>query len=268
MGHGSAHGSSHGSAPVNEEVSPVKPKKSSRRAARAKKNDPNEPPKEWTVEEEITLRQAWCDVSENNIVGNSMKTKGFWDAVITYFEKEIGSSREYKIIYRQDFTLEQCYNILKDHQGWLDIEMPAFYNNAKGRKKSKTSETTSGSASGGFNLNNEADEAEEETQEVRPSGRDKSKAKKKSAASSRGKSSSILKNRELDIREAKRREAAEFEREKIAIQRRTLELAEREKRDRDILFNNTEINSSLPAIQQQRLQEMKDEIRERYNLDY
>ncbi|GJV38489.1 hypothetical protein Tco_1410966 [Tanacetum coccineum] len=65
---------------------------------------------------------------------------------------------EYKLIYRHDFTLENCYNILKDHQGWLDVEMFAFYKNTKGRKKSKTSETTSGSASGGFNLNNEADE--------------------------------------------------------------------------------------------------------------
>ncbi|GKC86922.1 hypothetical protein Tco_1147571 [Tanacetum coccineum] len=101
------HGSSHGSAPVNddeednspfEEVSPVKPKKPSRRAAMAKKNDPKEPPKEWTVEEEITLCQAWCDVSENNIVGNSMKTKGFWDAVIKYFEKETGSARGYDSI--------------------------------------------------------------------------------------------------------------------------------------------------------------------------
>ncbi|GJU88245.1 hypothetical protein Tco_1300668 [Tanacetum coccineum] len=144
-------GSTHGSTSVNEdeeddspveEVSPVKHKKPSRRAIRAKKNDPKEPPKEWTVEEEIALCQSWCDVSENNIVGNSMKTKGFWDA-------------------------------------------------------------------------------------------------------------------------AERREAAELKREKIEIQRRTLELAEREKRDRDILFYNTEINSSLPAIQQQKLQVMKDEIRER-----
>nr|GEU43242.1 hypothetical protein [Tanacetum cinerariifolium] len=78
MGHGSAHGSAHCSAPVNddeeddshvEEVSPVKPKKPSRHTARAKKNDPNEPLKEWTMEEEIVLCQAWCDVSENNVVG-------------------------------------------------------------------------------------------------------------------------------------------------------------------------------------------------------
>ncbi|GKC64290.1 RNA-directed DNA polymerase, eukaryota [Tanacetum coccineum] len=178
------------------------------------------------------------DVLGNDEKGDTMKAKGFWEAVIKYFEKETGLTRgydsilskwknrvrprigafcaiinnvkdnhesgsndldmfqkvcaEYKIIYRQDFTLEHCYNILKDHQGWLDIEMPSFYKNAKGRKKSKTFETTSGSASGGFNLNNEADEAEEETQEVRPPGRNQSKAKKKSAASFHGKSSSFV----------------------------------------------------------------------------
>ncbi|GJX86282.1 hypothetical protein Tco_0337056, partial [Tanacetum coccineum] len=63
---------------------------------------------------------------------------------------------KYKLMYSHDFTLEACWNILKDHQGWLDIDMPSFYQNTKGRKKSKNSETTSGSASGGFNLNNEA----------------------------------------------------------------------------------------------------------------
>ncbi|GKG02709.1 hypothetical protein Tco_0310345, partial [Tanacetum coccineum] len=59
-------------------------------------------------------------------------------------------------------------------------------------KKSKTSETTSGSTYGGFNLNNEADEFEEEAQEHRSMGRDHSKAKKKSSASSRGGSSSFV----------------------------------------------------------------------------
>nr|GEV31444.1 hypothetical protein [Tanacetum cinerariifolium] len=156
MGHGSGQGSVHGStyslAPVNddeeddspvEEVSPVKPKKPSRRAARAKKNDPKVPLKDWIVVKEIALCQAWCDVSENNIVGNSMKTMGFWDAVITYFENETGA------------------------------------------KKSKTSETTSGSASVGFNLNDEADESVEETQDLRLMGCDQSKAMKKSVGSSR-----------------------------------------------------------------------------------
>ncbi|GJY81720.1 retrotransposon protein, putative, ty3-gypsy subclass [Tanacetum coccineum] len=175
--------------------------------------------------EEIALCQAWCNVSKNNIAGNSIKTSGFWDAVITYFGKETGSTRgydsivskwknrvhprigafcaiihnveanhksgtndldvyhkacaEYKMIYKQDFTLEHCYNVLKYRQGWLDVEMPTFYK-TQGRKKSKTSETTSGSAYGGINLNDEVDEDVEETQEVRPMGRDQSKAEKKS----------------------------------------------------------------------------------------
>ncbi|GJZ98042.1 retrotransposon protein, putative, ty3-gypsy subclass [Tanacetum coccineum] len=244
-GHGSAHGSAHDSVPVHddedyslvEEVSPVKPKKPSRRAARAKKDEPKEPPKDWTMAEETALCQAWCDVSENNIDGNSIKSKGFWDAVIWYFKKETGSSRgydsivskwknrvrprlgafcaiinnveanhesgtndldvyhkacaEYKMMYKSDFTLEHCYNVLKDHPGWKDVEMPYFYK-SQGRKKSKTSETTSGSASSGLNLNEEADEAVEETQEFRPMGRDRAKAKKKAAGSSRGGSSSLV----------------------------------------------------------------------------
>ncbi|GJW57249.1 hypothetical protein Tco_0103980, partial [Tanacetum coccineum] len=65
IGHGSTHGSAHGSAPVDddeeddspvEEMSPVKPKKPSRRVSKAKKNDTKEPPRDWTTEEEI----AWC----------------------------------------------------------------------------------------------------------------------------------------------------------------------------------------------------------------
>ncbi|GJY46330.1 hypothetical protein Tco_0435393 [Tanacetum coccineum] len=63
---------------------------------------------------------------------------------------------------KHDFTLEHCYNILKDHQ-----------------------------ASGGFNLNNEADESEEEIKK-RAMGRDRAKAKKKSSVSSREGSSSFV----------------------------------------------------------------------------
>ncbi|GJY06971.1 ABC transporter G family member 7 isoform X2 [Tanacetum coccineum] len=90
---------------------------------------------------------------------------------------------EYKMIYMHDFTFGHCYNILKDHQGWLEIEMPNFYKNIKGQKKSKTSKTTYGSAFGGFNLNDEAKEYEE-AREHRPLGHDAAKAKKKSSASS------------------------------------------------------------------------------------
>nr|GEY71996.1 hypothetical protein [Tanacetum cinerariifolium] len=219
-GHGSALGSAHGPFPFDddednspaEEVLPVKPKKPSKRAAKTKKDDPKEDkeaPKEWTVAEEIALCQGWCDVSENSISGNSMKAKGFWEAVIRYFEKKTGSTRgydmivskwkyrvrprigafyaiiknieanhesgtndldvyhnacaEYKMIYKGDFNLEHCYNILKDHP-----------------------------ASGGINLNEEADEAVQETQEFRPMGRDRAKAKKKATGSSRGGSSSFV----------------------------------------------------------------------------
>nr|GEV66994.1 hypothetical protein [Tanacetum cinerariifolium] len=61
-----------------------------------------------------------------------------------------------------------------------------------GEKSPKTSETTSGSASGGLNLNEEADEAVEKTQEFRPIGHDRPKTKKKAAGSSRGGSSSFV----------------------------------------------------------------------------
>ncbi|GJU49162.1 retrotransposon protein, putative, ty3-gypsy subclass [Tanacetum coccineum] len=298
MGHGSGHGSAPGSAhdsaqgsvpfqddeddsPV-EEVSPVKPKKPLRRVAKGKKDEPKEvkkTPKEWTVEEEIALCQGWYDVSENSISGNSMKAKGFLEAVIRYFENETGSTRanhesgtndldvyqkacaEYKMMYKGDFTLEHCYNILKDHPGWKNH----FYQ-SQGRKKSKTSETTSGSASGSLNLNEEADKDVEETQEFQPMGRDQAKAKKKAVGSPRGGASSFVDL--LSIREAEAREIAQLKREKLEIQRRTLELAEREKRDRDILFYNSAIDPCLPSIQQEKLLEMKMEIKTRYNLDY
>ncbi|GKC83799.1 hypothetical protein Tco_1139516 [Tanacetum coccineum] len=146
--------------------------------------------------------------------------------------------------------------------------MPYFYQ-THGRKKSKTSETTSGSASGGLNLNEKADEAVEETQEFRPMGRDRAKAKKKATGSSReGASSFVDLNRELSIREAEAREIAQLKREKLEIQRRTFELAEREKRERDILFYSLIIDPCLPPIQQEKLLEMKMKIKERYNLDY
>ncbi|GKF12926.1 hypothetical protein Tco_0050852 [Tanacetum coccineum] len=53
----------------------------------------------------------------------------------------------------------------------------------KGSKKFKTSKTTSESTQGGFNLNDEADDSEEEIREERPIGRNR--AKKKASSSSR-----------------------------------------------------------------------------------
>ncbi|GJY10124.1 hypothetical protein Tco_0378309 [Tanacetum coccineum] len=284
MGHGSGHGSAHGSVLIHdeeddspvEETSPVKPKKPSRRATKANKDEPKEvkdAPKEWTVEEEIALCQGWCNVSKNNISGNSMKAKGFWEAIIRYFEKETSSTRGY------DSIVSKWKNMVRPKIGAFVPSSKILKRITKvGRKKSRTSEITSGSAS--------------ETQEFRPMGRDRAKAKKKAV----GSSSSIvdlvadkfynmkqkkrekidkeqhaymeMKNRELNIREAETREIAQLKREKLEIQRRTLELAEKEKRDIDILFYNSIIDTNLPPIQQQKLLEMKMEIKERYNLDY
>ncbi|GKC18739.1 hypothetical protein Tco_1020889, partial [Tanacetum coccineum] len=70
------------------------------------------------------------------------------------------------------------------------------------------------------------------------------------------------------IDKAEAREIAQLKREKLKIQRRTLELAEREKRDRDILFYNSTIDTTLSPIQQEKLIDMKMEIKARYNLDY
>ncbi|GKF65164.1 hypothetical protein Tco_0191681 [Tanacetum coccineum] len=50
-----------------------------------------------------------------------------------------------------------------------------------------------------------------------------------------------LKNQELDIREAEHREATKLKREKLEIQRRTFDLIQKKKRDKDILFYNSVI---------------------------
>ncbi|GKB50890.1 hypothetical protein Tco_0901643 [Tanacetum coccineum] len=128
---------------------------------------------------------------------------------------------------------------------WQDYEY-------KGARKIQDFRNHLQSASGGFNLNNEADEYEEEAREHQPMGRDASKAKKKSHASSREGSSSFvalvvdkylgikstnwekiqeqqdsyiqLKNQELDIHEAAHKEATDLKREKLEIHRRKLQL--------------------------------------------
>ncbi|GJS38476.1 hypothetical protein Tco_0563519 [Tanacetum coccineum] len=145
-------------------MSPVKAKKPSKSASKAKKNDTKEkePLKDWTTVERLRCTElgAMCRKIPSK---ETIHESGSDD--LNVYQK---TCAEYKVMYMYDFTLEAYWNILKDHQGWLDIEMPSFYQNTKGRKKSKTSETTSGSASGGFNLNNEAGEFEEQAQEDRP----------------------------------------------------------------------------------------------------
>ncbi|GJT64763.1 hypothetical protein Tco_1016243 [Tanacetum coccineum] len=267
-GHGSApglaHGSDQGSIPFHDkkddslikEVSLVKPKKPFRHVAKAKKDEPKEAKGFWKAVIRVRPRiGAFCAIIKNIEANHESGTND-----LDVYQK---ACVEYKMMYKGDFTLEHCYNILKDHPGWKNVEMPNFYQ-SQGRKKSKTSETTSGSASGGLNLNEEADEAVEETQEFRPMGRDRAKAKLKQSVPLVGELLYLL----ICIRESEAREIAQLKREKLEIQRRTLELAEREKRDRDILFYNSAIDTTLPPIQQEKLLEMKMEIKARYNLDY
>nr|GEX59484.1 hypothetical protein [Tanacetum cinerariifolium] len=169
--------------------------------------------------------------------GNAIKTKRLWDAVINYFTNETGSTRGY------DSVVCKWKNIVRPRIG----RFCAIINNIEHNYEN-------GSVQGGFNLNNEAVESEEETQEERPIGRDR--AKKKSSASSCEGSSFVdlvankffncksakwgktkeqqdsyiqLKNRELDIQEVARREAADLKRKKLEIQRRTLELAQKKR---------------------------------------
>ncbi|GKC91106.1 hypothetical protein Tco_1151755, partial [Tanacetum coccineum] len=80
----------------------------------------------------------------------------------------------------------------------------------------------------------------EEAREHRPLGRDAVKAKKTKWERMQEQQDSYiqLKNRELDIQEAARKEAADLKRVKLEIQRRKLQLYEKKKRDKDILFYN------------------------------
>ncbi|GKA39746.1 hypothetical protein Tco_0732297 [Tanacetum coccineum] len=154
MGHGLGHGSVHGSVPIHdeeddspvEETSPVKPKKPSRRAAKAKKDVPKEEAVIRYFEKETGSSRGYDSIVSK--WKNRVRPRiGAFCAIIKNIEAhhESGTNdldvyqkacAEYKMIYNGDFTLEHCYNILKDHP-----------------------------ASGGLNLNEEADEAMEKTQE-------------------------------------------------------------------------------------------------------
>ncbi|GKE26365.1 hypothetical protein Tco_1441749, partial [Tanacetum coccineum] len=147
-------GSVYGSAtvkddsPVKEVAVPVKVKKVSRRLQKTVPTENKESSTPWTIEEDVTLCQAWCDVSENSITGNAMKSRGFWLKVrprigafcnifdnvrqrnesgpcdLTVYQK---ACVEYAAEYDRDFSLEPCWKILKNHLAWKKVEMPSFY---------------------------------------------------------------------------------------------------------------------------------------------
>nr|GEW48803.1 hypothetical protein [Tanacetum cinerariifolium] len=150
-----------------EEVALVK-QKFVRKRQPAKQNDKdvNEP---WTPDEEAALCKAWINTSENNKDGNGKNTNGFWMEVTTYFHKETGSAKR---------------NLESINYKWKNqivlrkkVEYPMYFK-AKylGSKKSRTLESASDSAHNGLNLNDEAANlGDEEIEESRPMGQDKTK---------------------------------------------------------------------------------------------
>ncbi|GJV93084.1 hypothetical protein Tco_1540897 [Tanacetum coccineum] len=132
-----------------------------------------------------------------------------------------------------------------------------------------------GSAQGGLNLNDEADDYEEEVRKERPTGCDRDK--KKASSSSRSEYSSVagvdfvelVANKWKSIKSAscEKKEitrllstveesgvrypgccasgAAELKREELTLQHQTLELALKKKQDKDFLFNSR-IDETLP----------------------
>ena len=62
--------------------------------------------------------------------------------------------------------------------------------------------------------------------------------------------------------------AAEMEETKFERVQQKLEFEREKKREKDIIFYLTPIDPSLPALQLQKLQEIKDSIKARYDLDY
>nr|GEV44942.1 hypothetical protein [Tanacetum cinerariifolium] len=107
MAYSEGRDSAYSSAPVKdespvEEVAPEKPKKVSKCASKAKKNDSMEMSKPWTTPKETVLYKAWCDVLENSVRGNAMNNRAFFKVgegeIILYFEKETGETRGYNAI--------------------------------------------------------------------------------------------------------------------------------------------------------------------------
>nr|GFA89819.1 hypothetical protein [Tanacetum cinerariifolium] len=64
------------------------------------------------------------------------------------------------------------------------------------------------------------------------------------------------------------REVEELKRQELEIKCKTLELKLRNKQDKDLLVYNSRIDETFPPIQQKKLMEMKQEIKEFYGLDY
>nr|GEW72006.1 hypothetical protein [Tanacetum cinerariifolium] len=202
-----------------------------------------------------------------------MKRRGFWLKVIEYFEKESESNLGYdsilskwknKVRHRTGAFCAIFDNVQRRNESGscdLTVYQKACVEYAA-NKKAKTSETTSSSAQGGLNLNEDADGFNEEPINERAASRIAEEKKKQQQ------SLIDLKNRELDIHGKASWEASELQRHELEIKRKSLELKLRDKRDKDLRFYMKKIEGTLPPIQQKKLKEMKQEIKELYDLEF
>ncbi|GKC05611.1 hypothetical protein Tco_0997221 [Tanacetum coccineum] len=214
MGHGSAQGSApvEDDSLVEEVAAPTKGNKVSK--CRPKTIQPKESFKTspWTIAEEIALCQVWCDVSENNIIGNAMKSKGFWLKVIEYFEKETGNESgscdltvyqkacvKYAAEYDHDFSLESMQLVEEE----VREVRPMSRDRARSKKSSTSSRSEASSVAGGGIVDMVADK----WKSFKALGWGKKNEQQQSYID--------LKNQELDIPGKANREAAELKRQKL-----------------------------------------------------
>nr|GEU53251.1 glutathione S-transferase T3-like [Tanacetum cinerariifolium] len=111
---------------------------------------------------------------------------------------------EYAAEYDHEFSLEPCWQLLKEHPAWKQVEIYAFYakqNSVGGEDEQLRQKMVctlvmdvililGEKAQDGLNLNEDAAGSNEEVREVRPMGRDQAR-KKKSSTSSRFEASSV-----------------------------------------------------------------------------
>ena len=57
------------------------------------------------------------------IYDNCYKNFGSGENDLTVYRR---ACEEYQIVYKHDFVLEHCWEILRDHEVWKDTEMPSF----------------------------------------------------------------------------------------------------------------------------------------------
>ena len=197
---------------------------------------------------------------------------------------------EYSARYGQDFTMLECWKVLRGHDSWKE-EIPLFQSGV--RKKVKGSTTTSGSTQGPSNfqdLDDDDEETEDDNRESRPEGRDR--ARRKSSTSSHGTSKSFMsgliaevwksrpgkkkkgKERDDSWKQIKERELAikqkklEYTEKLLQCQEEQKELLRTTKRDQELIFYNSAIDPNLPERQREELMRMKADIKARHNLNY